>query len=274
MSESYCMKPCSECGGCSGCRAGAYSARCDIAKCCKEKGHLSCESCTRSGGCPTRLSRDRIPELLQEKERKAAQVLQEQKQRICVMKAWLPLIFGALVTNNVVSLVLGLFDYLDTLPTVATLEELLSVGLTLVAGFGFWKLQEADEGFHFVAVFFGISSVFRFAYLFLPGEGVLNTVLTLLFAAVGVISMRSEYLSFQSALSGSHQELSEKWEKQWTQTVCSLAAFGVSLLISLLIPLLGVVVLLCSLAFIIFLSIRHLVYLYQTMDFCREYDRA
>ena len=270
MSESYCMKPCSECGGCSGCRAGEYSAQCDIAKCCREKWHLSCESCTRCGGCPTRLSRDRMPGMIQERERKAAQVLQGQKQRVRIMNTWLPMIFGALIANFVVGLLLGLFDT-DAITMLDMIRGIVNACLIFAAGFGFWKLQEVDDGFYFVAICHWLTAVYDLLVLFLLEEGTLNKILTLLLAVVSVVSMRSEYLGFRDALSGIHQELSEKWEKQWTQMVYALALLVVSFLL-LLIPLLGVIVLLVGLIFFIFLLIRNMVYLYQTMEFCREYD--
>lgn len=252
MSESYCMKSCSECGECSGCRSGAYSAQCEIAKCCREKWHLSCESCTCCGGCPTRLSRDRMPGMIQEKERKAALILQGQKQRARIMNAWLPTIFGALIANFAVGLVLGLFDT-DAMTMLDIIRGFANVCLISAAGFGFWKLQEVDEGFHFVAICHWLTAAYDLLVLFLPGNGVLGKILTLLFAVVSVVSMRSEYLAFRDALSGINQELSEKWENQWNQMVLSLAALGISFLL-LLIPLLGVIILLVSLLFFLFLN--------------------
>ena len=271
MSESYCMKSCSECGGCTGCRTGAYSAQCDIAKCCREKGHLSCESCTRSGGCPTRLSRDRMPGMIREREYREAQALQSRRERVSVMKTWLPLVFGGMITLNVIDLVLGFFVYFVGGQMLVILNALAQAGLLVTVGFGYWKLQRADDGFYFVAICYWLSAVYHLLDSFMLGESLLGGLLALLLAVVGVISMRSEYLGFRDALSGVDRELLNKWDRQWTQTLYALAGFGISLVL-FLIPVLGALVMLCCMVFMLFLIIRHLVYLYQTMDRCREYD--
>ena len=57
---TYCGKNCESCTwretqGCSGCETGpgsVYGGDCGIARCCREKGHASCQTCTiGQSGC-------------------------------------------------------------------------------------------------------------------------------------------------------------------------------------------------------------------------------
>ena len=76
--DTYCGKSCEFCsekksGSCPGCRVGPgrslYSG-CEIAGCCRSKGHESCETCTMKFGCGKRGRREGMPK---ERRRKAAE---------------------------------------------------------------------------------------------------------------------------------------------------------------------------------------------------------
>ena len=64
MSESYCMKSCTECAreGCPGCRAGAFVQQCEIVKCCRVTMHESCETCTNRSFCGKWRGWDQMPQ--------------------------------------------------------------------------------------------------------------------------------------------------------------------------------------------------------------------
>lgn len=69
MAETYCGKSCLECGqkdvlNCPGCKAGPgkqYGGDCELAKCCRSKGHQECSTCGFNGNCGTLRSKDRMP---------------------------------------------------------------------------------------------------------------------------------------------------------------------------------------------------------------------
>ena len=67
--ETVCGKSCEACAwkeplNCSGCREDMgrpFSGPCDIAACCREKGHRRCDTCGHLSGCPLQAERDEVP---------------------------------------------------------------------------------------------------------------------------------------------------------------------------------------------------------------------
>ena len=67
MSEMYCGKDCQTCAyrEATECR-GCLSQRqyCEIAHCCRSKGHESCETCSFRNGCGKLMEKENVPHLL------------------------------------------------------------------------------------------------------------------------------------------------------------------------------------------------------------------
>ena len=70
MSQTYCGKNCSECTqkevlSCSGCKSGPgrqFGGDCELAKCCREKGHEVCDTCGLYRSCGVWWKREGQPE--------------------------------------------------------------------------------------------------------------------------------------------------------------------------------------------------------------------
>lgn len=275
---SYCQKSCELCpemeqGQCGGCRSGAYAAQCGIAKCCREKGHSDCGSCNHLSTCVTNRAKSRMPQEIHERRVRDEAQIQRRRERLGVLAAWMPLVFGALLGANILNLVFGLLGLVWQVRKLVIVSTLISAGMMIAAGCGYWALQKADDGFHFVAVVQFLAAVHSVAGIFLPEKGVLTSVLSILMAIFGLMRMRSECMAFRDSLTGIHQELSEKWEAQWSLYLYALLGCLVSVIL-FFIPLLMVIGLVGSLGMILFLEIRKLVYLYQTMDFARGQMRG
>ena len=114
--ETICGKSCEACAwkeplNCSGCREDMgrpFSGPCDIAACCREKGHQRCETCAYLSGCPRRARRDDIPwqELQRREDEAASQRLLAETAPL--MAKWVPLIFWLAVPLVLASLLAAL----------------------------------------------------------------------------------------------------------------------------------------------------------------------
>ena len=70
MAETYCGKSCEECTkkeqlNCSGCKTGPgrqFGGDCELAKCVRDKGHETCDTCGFKGNCGTLRIRDSMPD--------------------------------------------------------------------------------------------------------------------------------------------------------------------------------------------------------------------
>ena len=269
MAESYCMKSCTECGQCSGCRGGAYVARCEIARCCREKNHESCESCTRASFCPVRSGRDTMPGRLCDQDRREAELRQAYRDKAAVLAKWTKIIFWCMLAANVV----GIFGLLtEFVPVFRWIDLAGSVALGLAVVCCFFRMQEADDGFHTVAtltlISYGIDAAMT---AFLSGDGPLKTIIQLVAAVFGIIVMKKKTEAFRDTLSGISRDMSENWQKQWELYKISLYIMGGGLLLSPFIGVFALVPIVAGIGVLIFVTIREYVYLYQTAKACAEF---
>ena len=273
MAESYCLKSCTECAreGCPGCRAGAFAGQCEIVKCCKEKNHESCESCTRGIYCPTRTSRDQMPEKVFAMQRRQAELAVKYRGDAAVLAKWVAVIFWSMIAMNVVDLVgllaafVGAIRWVNLAGTVAAL---------VVVFWGYYNLRGVDDRFGSIAALqlatYGISTLLE---VFVPGESALKTIVQLGCAIVNIVVWKTKSETFRDALSGISRELSEKWENQWKLYKISLymAFGGVLVCIIPVVGLVGLLAVLGALGVLLFVGIREYVYLWQTGRVCEDF---
>ena len=112
MAETYCGKTCAECSkreelNCQGCKTGPgrqFGGDCELAKCVRDKGHETCETCGFKGNCGTLRSRESMPDyrirkIESEKMRKAAIA-----KRAPVLGKWLWIIFWLVIPSSIGSI--------------------------------------------------------------------------------------------------------------------------------------------------------------------------
>ena len=268
MSESYCLKSCADCGQCTGCRGGAYAARCDIVKCCREKNHENCDSCTRGITCPTRRGRDNMPGTLLDRDRREAERLAAKRVNAGVMAKWVSTIFWCAIALNVV----GLLQFLSRwMPVLEWVQSAAEAAIVLVIAYGYWKMKDVCDGFKTYAILSLISQVISAAHAALQ-DGPVCTLVGIPVIIIGLIAYRTQYLAFQEALSGIDGEMSEKWLNQWNHYKISLLLVVGGELASVFLGVLGLVIFVAALGFWFFVRIRELVYLYQTAQICRYFS--
>ena len=270
MAESYCLKSCAECGreGCPGCRAGAFAEQCEIRKCCRDKMHESCETCTNRSFCGKWRGRDQMPQ--KAIYMKSREEVQAEKSRVAAvaLAKWVAVIFWSMIAMNVVDLIgllaafVGAVRWVDLAGTAAAL---------LVTFWAYYNLRGVDDRFGSIAVLqlavYGITMLLE---AFIPGESVLKTIVQLGCGIVGIVVWKTRCETFRDTLSGISRELSEKWENQWKLYKLSLwLTFG-GLLVCIIpvIGLVGLLAVLVGVGVLLFVTIREYVYLWQTAKTC------
>ena len=107
MSETYCGKSCDECKyreafGCPGCSEGPgapYSGNCNLASCCRERGHDRCRMCLDRGACEMLKNRDGMPE---ERARAAAERAEREahnREKSAFLGKWLWAMFLLIIPS-------------------------------------------------------------------------------------------------------------------------------------------------------------------------------
>ena len=281
MAETYCGKTCAECSkreelNCQGCKAGPgrqFGGDCELAKCVRDKGHETCETCGFKGNCGTLRSRESMPDyrirkIESEKMRKAAIA-----KRAPVLGKWLWIIFWLVIPSSIGS-IMSHETTAKILPGLFMPGQIINAICSLIYGAILLKLGSEEDRYRtagICALIAGTSSAL--AAMINGGSDGATWILifTIPAAIVALVGEYNEYMAHSAVLSGVDNELSEKWEVLWKWYIgLFLGMFG-CIIVMLIIPILGAIAILgCAIGTIV-VSILKLVYLYRTAKIFREY---
>ena len=270
MSESYCMKSCTECAreGCPGCRAGAFEGRCEIVKCCRNTMHESCETCTNRSFCGKWRGRDQMPQkALYMKSREEVQAEKSRVAAVALAK-WVKVIFWSMIAMQVANLA-GLLE--NWFPAVRWVNLTVTFVLSPVVCWAYYSLREADWGFGSVAGLQLAGLVITLLCGLFPNERPLAFILMIPNFVLGIIMVKRKCETFRDVVGNLNADLYEKWDKQWSLYLISMGLLVAGLVVAFLFPLLGVLVVIGGLVLLMVVFIREYVCLWQTAEVCEEY---
>ena len=278
METTFCGKNCDDCTfreqlNCPGCRKGpclSWPENCSLARCCRDKGHQTCESCTFRSGCGLLGSRDEEPEKrlrrleIQEQRRK------EMADRAPFLGKWLWLLFwlvipsvvGSLMTNETVISLLPALELPGRIINTATLIAYALILLKLSRENGHYRTSGICS---LVVVALGIPTA-----LF-PEMGPASILLALPSAGAAIAGEYHEYKAHQEITDELDPDLSENWGRLWKWYIGVFLALIGGMLVLLLIPMLGLLILLAAAIGSIVVGIRKLILLYRTAQLFRGF---
>ncbi len=278
MADTYCGKNCAECMrreelACLGCKAGpgrSFVSDCDLAKCARDKGHETCDTCIFKGNCGTLRGRESVPDyriksMEAEAQRKAAIA-----KRAPVLGKWLWLIFWLIILSIPVTLLTnGSIVGVDT--PIAIAGHIMSAAMSIAIGVAFWKMTAEEERYRRAGICVTIAAVINLVLELVPdiGEGIF-LLASILVTIVGLVWEYNEYKAHAAVLTGADNALSEKWETLWKWYIGLLCGMFGSLLVMLVIPVLGALAILAATIGGLVVSILKLVYLYRTANTFRR----
>ena len=281
MAETYCGKTCAECSkkeqlNCSGCKAGPgrqFGGDCELAKCVRDKGHETCDTCGFKGNCGTLRSRDSMPDyrnrkIEAEEQRKAAIA-----KRAPVLGKWLWIIFWLIIPSTIGS-IMSHETTAKILPGLMMPRQIINAICSLTYGVILMKLGSEEDRYRtagICALIAGVSSAATAIVNGMSDGATWILIFTLPAAIVALVGEYNEYMAHSSVLSGVDNELSEKWEVLWKWYIgLFLGMFG-CIIVMLILPLLGAIAILgCAIGTIV-VGILKLVYLYRTAKIFRDY---
>ena len=281
MAETYCGKTCAECTkreelNCQGCKAGPgrqFGGDCELAKCVRDKGHETCETCGFKGNCGTLRSRESMPDyrirkIESEKMRKAAIA-----KRAPVLGKWLWIIFWLVIPSSIGS-IMSHETTAKILPGLVMPGQIINAICSVTYGAILLKLGSEEDRYRTAGICAliagGVSAVV--AIITVAAEEATWTLLfTLPAAVVAMVGEYNEYMAHSAVLSGVDNELSEKWELLWKWYIGLFLGMLGCILLMLIAPVLGAIVILgCAIGTVV-VGILKLVYLYRTAKIFREY---
>lgn len=283
--EGLCGKNCDTCDwreklACPGCQEGpgkAFSGDCQVAACCREKGHECCATCYFLGnGCMKYKRRDDVPAMrLRDAERK-----QERRkwmnENAPVLGKWLWVLFW-LVIPDVVANIMTNENVVALAPGLRVSGELLSLLCGLVYAFILWQLREVEGRYHAAALGFLVSAIAGGAATAVTwgegslGLGFLALALLVLAMAGNLYGTYQEYNAHAAVLEGLDDGLAENWRRLWKWEIGFLLGLFGCILLMMISAVLGLLALIAVLIGIVAVGILKLVYLWRMAKLFQEY---
>ena len=281
MAETYCGKTCAECTkreelNCPGCKAGPgrqFGGDCELARCVRDKGHDTCETCGFKGNCGTLRSRESMPDyrigkIEAEEMRKAAIA-----KRAPVLGKWLWIIFWLIIPSTIGSLMAN-ETTAKIFPGLFMPGQIINTICSLTYGAILLKLGSEEDRYRTAGICALIAGGVSAVVAIITGtaeEAAWTLLFTLPAAVVAMVGEYNEYMAHSTVLSGVDNELSENWELLWKWHIgLCLGLFG-CIFVMLIVPILGAIATLGCAVGTAVVGILKLVYLYRTAKIFREY---
>lgn len=268
-----CSKSCAECrerNTCEGC--AKFAADCPVARCCNEKGHENCSTCTDNASCAVRRSCYSMPNYRREKaEEERIRVERYRELRGNVLKYLRPLFIAALITE--VFLLLPTDKIIERLPETRFLFAAVLLILRSLCGFFLIKLGSANEKYKkagVLTVVYGVASAFITAFT-TPVTSTAVSVLAFFAAVLMYVSIWLEYTAHSDILAGVDDTLGDKWTVLFKWRIGATVAGVASPLLVLTVPFLGALVVITAMLALAVTDVMYFVYLNSTIqDFTYE----
>lgn len=275
--STYCGKECDTCTykaelSCSGCQSGPgrmISGDCKLARCCRDKGHETCETCGLKRNCGIWLDKGNIPkqriDRIQEDKEKEELIW----RRAPFLGKWLWLLFWLVVPRFISNFLTG-----DTMVAIApSLENVGRIGQILCAccySLILFKISKEHKSYLIAAaVGFGSVAIDILDYCLNISDVWILTMLAVVQMAVVLVADYYEYKAHADVVLVVDGNISEQWDKFWNWNFYSSIGLIVSLFLIVMIPFVGVLTTLASVIGMLVAGIKKLVCLYRTAQIFR-----
>lgn len=281
MSETYCGKSCGECTqkeelGCPGCKTGPgrqFGGECELAQCCRSKGHETCGTCGFNGNCGTLRTRDRQPEFRKRKMEAERQQKEAIAQRAPLLGKWLWILFWLIVPATVAG-ILGNNSMAKIAPGVYVAGRMLGAVCTAAYGVILLKLAFAEDRYRTSGICALIAAGANLLMALMSGASVpaWSLLISLPTAVVALVGEYNEYQAHSIILTDVDNRLAGKWSVLWKWYVGFLIGMFGCILLIVIVPVLGLIALIAVAIGTVVVSVLKLVYLYRTAKLFRSWS--
>lgn len=283
MAESYCGKTCDVCslkesGACPGCTLGPgnlISGSCRIGKCCRNKGHEHCGTCSIQGTCATLQEREGMVARRQKEHEAEMARLEAAAHRAPILAKWLSPLFWLVIPSTVAS-ILTQESLTSALPAALLPGQILAALCALAYGVILLQLTPANSRYRVSGWCYIAAEVFTLAahtISALDSTSVWIILPSIVGIAANYVGIYQEFMAHSDALDGVDAILSDQWKNLWKWNVRTLYVLlaGCVLLYTLPVRIIALILLIAGAVMGVVVSILKLVYLYKTWARFRDY---
>ena len=281
MAENYCGKSCSTCDMrevlcCPGCKSGPgrpFGGDCELARCCREKNHESCDTCTQKPACGKYHSADSMADYRLKKQTADRAARETAENRVAVLGKWLWAYFWLLIAMQLPGILTN-EQVKEVLPELALVGEVLKLLLSLAVVGIFFKMSVSNIRYRKAGICLLLAAVVEcltalfFGAKQMPAGTLLITVPAMIVSFVGEYN---EYVTHSEVLTHMDDMLAERWLRLWKWYIILFCAILGSLVLAFLLPILSVLLVLTSTIGLVVVAIIKLTYVYRMAKMFRTY---
>lgn len=249
---------------CPGCQQGPGGtfARCPIARCCREKYHNACDSCTSWSHCGLRSGRDQEPIRRQQQQEREQRQQWEIRQHAPLLARWLTVLFWLFIPQEIAALMTD-DNVAAALPQLVLPGTILTVVCMLLYAIGLWNMRSVHSDYGRAAVCM-LASAGCSVVSFLVGQAGFLIFMGLVALGVNIYATYLEYNAHAQTVEPVDAVLADQWRKLWKWNLWCLLGAAAMLVLAFIALLLASLALLAIAVIMVVLAILKLVYLYRT----------
>lgn len=277
MAQTYCGKDCTACEyrestGCYGCKAGPgrlIYGDCEIAKCCRAKGHQDCSTCVQKDYCGQLKCRIRMPEYRRQKQETEAAIRAEHIRTAPFFGKWLGVLFWLLIVKLIVSNVGN--AVVTFLPDLNLPFVIANLAVSIVYAIFLFILSKEDQRHYKLAGIFVILAAVATVAVELVENEIILLLIAIPTAVLSITAEHHQYWGHIENLQGVSDVMAQSWQDLWKwRWICiALVAGGISL--SSLFPIFPLIAVIVGLFGTIYVGVYEFIYLRRSANAFREY---
>jgi len=285
MTQTYCGKNCGACVekesiSCPGCKEGPgrpIYGDCELARCCREKGHEKCVTCSFCGDCLTMRGRYDIPRYRRERQESERLQKENRRNRAMELEKWARILFWLFIPS-VVAGVMASEQLGGQIPGVATIGDILNLVITMLYGIILIKMSSQHPRYRTAGICTLVGlAVGQVGVLLGAAAGNatgINLLFTLPAAIVALVGDYQEYMTHSDVRQGIDDILADQWRKFWKWYMIAMMSPFCCALLLMIIPGIALIALLIAALALPVLEVIKIVYLYRTAEAFRKCVRG
>ena len=284
MAETYCGKSCGECESremlnCPGCKVGPgrqLHGDCELARCCRTKGHETCDTCGFKGNCGTLRGKDHMPAYRRRKAEAQASYEAAILQRAPLLGKWLWVMFWIIIVYNVIHLFTN-ESVIKLIPQLYWPGILIGTLCTAAIGLIFLLLSGTDDHYRIAGIYTVISAGVQIMNGFFSGmeaDAGWTLLISIPALIVTFIGKYHQFVGHETVLTGVDNRLADNWINLWKWYLITFGVTMGSLLLVFVVPVIAVLLTLAGAIGAFVVGILEIVYLYKTASCFRNYTSA
>lgn len=277
MSVTYCGKDCTSCAekerlACPGCRVGPgamTSSECEIAKCCRNRGHSGCHTCIQQGDCPKRNTRENAAEYRMHKKKREQEQEARRRREYPILGNWLMVLFWLVIGSTVVGLVMNdkiaeLYPQLKLL--VAITDAVFAGAYALVL----LKLSKVCDCYRIAAISGIVCAAVGLIADLMAGT-FWGWVAAFVVVVASFLKEFQEYMGHGDVVEELDGDMAEKWRRLWLWKVWTMIAAVVGAVLAFLVPMISALLVLGAAIAAVIIAVVQVISLRATAMLFREH---